>query len=88
MEKYYCREHSLDRRKPLKENKGLCQAAGLDGHCYMVAQFEVEEESDREEIMVMSHTPTARGVRDCGELVVGCVTDVKVDYNQRNGGQN
>jgi hypothetical protein len=76
MKRYYCTEHSLDRRNPLKENKGLCQAAGLDGHCSMLAQFEVEEV-----VEMISHTPTAR-VRNCGELVVGCATNVKVDYNQ------
>ncbi len=40
MIKYYCREHSFDRSKRLRENKGLCQAMG---GCGMLAVFETEE---------------------------------------------
>ena len=71
MKRYYCTEHSLDRRNPLKENRGLCQAAGLDGHCNMVAQFEVE---------MISHTPTS--MRNYEKPIVGTWTNIPLDYNK------
>ena len=84
MIKYYCTEHTLDRRKPLTENMGLCQAAGLDGHCNMTAQFEIEEQDIIER--VTGHTHQDRIIDR--EFIVGTFTSIPLNYNPRTGGQH
>ena len=41
---YYCRVHSYNRNKPLKENKGECEVF----NCGMLAEFETEELKQRD----------------------------------------